>query len=101
MIPDLQADVSLWLVVLYAALNPASIWVACEMGRRADQPAKLLIAAFTGAIAGFALLYVLAWLKLPFAMTAGRAASGIVAASFIFGLGWAALGYYVIRRRMI
>jgi len=97
--PDLQADVSLWLVVMYAALNPATIWVAIEMGRRIDQPAKLLVAAFAGAMAGFALLFVLAWLRVPFAATAGRAASGIVAASFIAGIAWAYLGYRLFQRR--
>lgn len=95
---DLQ-PVSLWMVLLYAALNPASIYVACEMGRRADQPAKLLVASFAGALAGFALLYLLAAFRLPFATTAGRAASGIVAASFIFCLAWAAIGFYALRRR--
>jgi hypothetical protein len=93
MTPDLQPDVSLWLVALFAGLNPATIWVAAEMGRRVDQPAKLLIAAFAGAIAGFALLYVLLMFKVPFAATAARAASGIVAASFVFGIGWAVVGW--------
>jgi hypothetical protein len=99
MTPTLQADVSLWLVMLFAALNPASIWVAVELGRRADQRGKLIVAAFAGALAGFALLYVLALVRLPFAMTAARAASGIVAASFVFCLAWAAIGFYVLRRR--
>lgn len=97
--PTLQPDVSLWLVLAYAALNPATIYVAVEMGRRADQRAKLLVAAFAGALAGFLLLYLLTWLRVPFATVAGRAASGIMAASFVFGLGWAAIGYAALGRR--
>jgi len=96
--PVLQPDVNLWVAIAYAALNPATIYVAAELGRRADAPAKLLIAAFSGALAGVALLWVLAYLRLPFASSAGRAASGIMAASFVAGLVWAGLSYRLFRR---
>ena len=96
--PVLQPDVDLWVAMAYAALNPATIWVAAELGRRADAPGKLLIAAFSGAIAGVALLWVLALLRVPFATATGRAASGIMAASFVAGLLWAGASYRLFRR---
>ncbi len=91
--PDLQADVSLWDVVLFAALNPGTIAAAFSVGRRADQPAKLLIAAFAGGIAGSAVLYLAALLHLWHASTLARASAGVFIASMVFGLLYAALGY--------
>lgn len=96
--PVLQPDVNIWIALAYAALNPATIYVAAELGRRADAPSKLLLAAFSGAIAGVALLWVLAYLRIPFASSVGRAASGIMAASFIAGLVWAGASYRLFRR---
>lgn len=81
-------------VALYALLNPAHIAVAFLMGRKADQPAKLGIAAFAGAIAGIAVLYVLALLQVFDAPTAARAAGGIFIASLLTGLVYAAAGYW-------
>ncbi|MGL4396705.1 MAG: hypothetical protein ACRCS9_09220 [Hyphomicrobium sp.] len=93
MTPELQSDVPLMEVALYAIANPMVIAVAFAMGRKADQPAKLLIAAFVGSIAGIALLNILALLGLFDAPTAGRAAAGIFAASLIPGLLYAWIGY--------
>jgi hypothetical protein len=98
MSPTLQPDVSLWLVLAYAALNPATIWVATEMGRRADQPAKLMVAGFAAALAGFVLLWFGVWLRLPGLGDLGRAASGVTAAAFIAGMGWAWIGWRFFRR---
>jgi hypothetical protein len=93
MSPDLQPDVSLIELVLYALLNPATIAVAFLMGRKADQPAKIMIAAFAGAAAGFALLYVATLLRVWDAPTLARASAGVFAASFIGGLAYAFAGY--------
>lgn len=92
MTPELQADVPLLEVVLYATLNPALIGVAIFMGRKVDEPAKLLIASFAGAAAGFALLYVVTWLGILDSPRAARAAAGIFAASLIPGLFYAWIG---------
>jgi glycerol uptake facilitator-like aquaporin len=91
--PDLQADVGLRTVMLFALLNPAAIAVAFWMGRKADQTAKLIIAAFAGAAAGTALLWLAAFLRLSFAATPGRAAAGIFAVQCIACLAWAWAGY--------
>ena len=97
-LPDLQADVSLPLVLLWAALNPATIAVAFWLGRLADQRAKLGIAAFAGALAGVALLWMAARLRLDIATDVGRAAVGV----FVFGLGfgglWAWIGSRSVNR---
>jgi uncharacterized integral membrane protein len=91
--PILLPDVPLLTVLLFGALNPATITVAFLMGRRADAPAKLLVAAFAAAIAGAALIWFGTQLRLGFLATPARAAAGIFAAGFIFALGWAAIGY--------
>jgi glycerol uptake facilitator-like aquaporin len=91
--PELQPDVNIKELLAYAALNPATIAVAFLMGRKADEKPKILIAAFAGAIAGIALLYVAAWLRLWDAPMLGRAAAGVFAASLACGgvYGW--IGY--------
>lgn len=80
-------------VLLIAALNPATIAVAFLMGRKADQPQKLVVAALAAAVAGSALVWVLAEVGITFFAKTGRAAGGILVAQSILGLAWAALGY--------
>lgn len=91
--PILLPDVPISAVLLFALLNPATIAVAYLMGRRADQWPKVVIAAFTGAIAGATLLWLGTLLRLSILATPARAAAGIFVASFIFALIWAAIGY--------
>ena len=91
--PDLQADVSLLTVLLFAAFNPAAVVVAFWMGRKADQVAKLAIAAFAGAAAGTALLWLAALVRIPFVATPGRAAAGIFAVQCVLCFVWAYAGY--------
>ena len=91
-LPDLQPDVSLWGELAWAALNPAVVAVAYLMGRRANQPAKLGIAAFAGALAGIALLWIAARLHLGFAVDTARGAVGVMLMSLPFGILWALLG---------
>ncbi len=99
MAPDLEPSVPLASVALYALLNPATIVVAFWLGRLADQAGKLLIAAFAGAAAGIAVLYVAAWFRIWEAPMLGRAAAGVFAASLLTGLAYAALGYAMRRTR--
>lgn len=84
-------------VALYALFNPAHIAVSFLMGRKADQPAKLGIAAFAGAAAGIALLYVLALIGIFDAPKAARAAGGIFIASLFTGTAYAYAGYRLRR----
>lgn len=91
--PELQPDVNLVELIAYAVLNPATIAVAFLMGRKADEKPKILIAAFAGAIAGVALLYIAALLRIWDAPTLGRAAAGAFAASLVAGLVYGWLGY--------
>jgi len=90
--PDLQANVSLWSVVAWAALNPAVIAVAVLMGRRSDQTAKLGIAAFGAALVGIAVLWLAARIHLSFAVDTARAAAGVFVTSLPFALAWAWAG---------
>ncbi len=96
--PDLQPDVHLLSVLAWAALNPVAIAVAYVMGQRADQPAKLGIAAFVGALAGVAVLWIAARLGLSIATDVGRGAVGVFVTALPFGVFWAWLGWS--RRRI-
>ncbi len=78
-------------------MNPATIVAAFMLGRRADQPAKILIAAFAGGVAGSALLYVAALLHVWHASTLGRASGGVFIAALLFGLIYAFIGYRLRR----
>jgi hypothetical protein len=91
--PELQPDVNVLELLLYAALNPATIAVAFLMGRKADEKPKILIAAFTGAVAGVILLYFAALLRIWDAPELGRAAAGSFAGSLAAGLIYGWIGY--------
>jgi hypothetical protein len=94
------APVDLTTVVLTALLNPAVAVVAFWMGRNADQPQKLPVAAFAAALAGSFIGYVaLRWLGFAAAWPVGRAAAGVFTAQFVFGLAWAWLGHRFFPRR--
>ncbi len=83
-------------LLIVALLNPAVIVVAFLMGRAADQAQKLVIAGFVAALAGAALIWIAAWLKvLPARGIGGEA--GLFVFMFVIGIGWAALGYYLRR----
>jgi hypothetical protein len=89
---DFQPDVSLWSVCAWGALNPVMMAVSFQLGRHADQPAKLGIAAFAGAIAGVAVLWLAARMGLSFATDVARGAAGVFVVSLLCGTGWAWLG---------
>jgi hypothetical protein len=83
-------------LVLIALLNPVAIVVAFLMGRRADQWQKIIVAAFAASLCGFALYWIVAAVGLmPIHALGGEA--GIVLMQFVFGLAWAALGYWTRR----
>ncbi|MCC7250932.1 hypothetical protein [Hyphomicrobium sp.] len=80
-------------LVLLAAVNPATIAVAFLMGRSADQWQKLLVAAFAASLTGFALYWIGGQIGL-FAIHAVGGEAAIFMLQFVFGLAWAALGYW-------
>ena len=85
-------------MVLTALFNPAVIVVAFWMGRNADQPQKLPVAAFAAALAGSLLAYIAVRIGLTGVAQVGRAAAGVFIAQFVFGLAWAWAGYRFFRR---
>lgn len=91
--PDFQPDVPLLEVLLYGVLNPATIIVAFIMGRKADDKSKIMIAAFGGAVAGVAILYIATFLRLWDAPTLGRAIAGVFITSLIAGFFYAGAGF--------
>ena len=87
------------LIALYAVLNPATLIVGLYMGAKASQPQKIPIAALIAAIAGMALIGVIAKLPLGFSLGHERAAGGMFIALVLIGLIWVAIGYFWARRR--
>ena len=98
-LPDLQPNVDLWGELAWAAFNPAAIVAAFLLGRHADQRTKLGIAAFAGALAGIALLWVAAWLNVGIAIDTARGAVGVFVMTLPFGLLWAWLGQRMLPLR--
>lgn len=97
--PDFEQTVPLVEVLLYGILNPATIVVAFMMGQRADEKSKLLIAAFAGAIAGVAVLYVATFLRIWDAPTLGRSVAGVFIVSLVAGFIYAGAGYLLKRKQ--
>jgi hypothetical protein len=86
----LPADMMLGLLA-WTILNPAAIIVAFMIGRRADQAAKIIVAAFAAGIAGM-LLGLLGWLiGLP--GVDRKSLAGLFTFCFLYGLLWGWIGY--------
>ena len=80
-------------LLLIALLNPVVIAVAFLMGRRADQPQKLIVAAFAASVAGVALYWLVAAVGLmPIHALGGEAA--LLVMQLVPGLVWAGIGYW-------
>lgn len=97
--PILQPDVSYAVIGLIALLNPVVILVGLWLGARCDQVQKLPIAGFAAALAGIALVWVAAWLRLPYVGDAARAAGGLLVAQMVAGTLWATLAYWLVQSR--
>ena len=97
--PDFEQTVPLVEVLLYGILNPATIVVAFMLGQKANEKSKLLIAAFAGAIAGVAVLYVATLLRIWDAPTLGRSVAGVFIVSLVAGFVYAGVGYLMKRNR--
>ena len=96
--PDFQANVDLAKLVTIAALNPVVIGLGLWLGKQCDQAGKIIIAGFGAGLAGMALIWLAAWLRMPFIYEPGRAAAGIFVAQGLFGMVWAGIGYRFLRR---
>jgi hypothetical protein len=102
-------------VLLIALLNPAVVVVAFWLGRMANQWQKVPVAAFAGALAGSAAVYLAVWmgyleawtrslaalLGMEYAAPVGRASAGIFIAQFLVGLAWAWIGYGTRRSSLL
>ena len=97
--PDFEQTVPLVEVLLYGILNPATIVVAFMLGQKANEKSKLLIAAFAGAIAGVAVLYVATLFRIWDAPTLGRSVAGVFIVSLVAGFVYAGVGYLMKRNR--
>lgn len=84
-------------LVLIALLNPAVVVVAFLMGRRANEPQKLIIAAFAASLVGITLYWLVSMAGLVEIHALGGEA-GIFVLQVLFGLVWAGIGYAFFRR---
>ena len=80
-------------ILLLALLNPAAWVVGAMLGRRADQPQKLVIAGFVAGLAGVAFAWAL--MALGIVEPAPRLLAGVFIASIAVGtlaawVGWRA-----------
>jgi len=84
-------------IITHAVLNPGTIAAGYLIGRRADQPQKIIVGAFAAAAAGV----LFAWLimKLGLSPDSPRLFPGIFVLSFILGAGWTSLGYFAGKSR--
>lgn len=89
------------LIMLYAVLNPATLLFGLYLGVKASQPQKVPVAAMIAAIAGMAVVGLVAKLPLGFSLGHERAAGGMFIALLIVGFVWAAIGYFVVRPRLV
>ncbi|HVX35129.1 MAG TPA: hypothetical protein VHC71_02810 [Hyphomicrobium sp.] len=96
--PDFEQMVPLTEVLLYGILNPATIVVAFMLGQRANDKSKLMIAAFAGAVAGVAVLYVATFFRIWDAPTLARSVVGVFIVSLIAGFVYAGVGYLMKRK---
>lgn len=96
--PDLQPNVDLVALTAISLLNPVVIGLGFYLGRKCDQPAKILIAGFGASFAGMALIWLAAMLRMPFIFEPGRAAGGIFVVQGLFGMVWAYIGYRWFRQ---
>ena len=94
---ETPAHPSLFSRILSKVSN-STIAVAFLMGRKADEKPKILIAAFAGAVAGVALIYFAALLRLWDAPMLARASAGIFAASLVTGVVYGWIGYATAKR---
>jgi len=85
-------------LLIVALLNPAVILIGLFMGYAADQAQKLVVAGFAAALAGAALVWLAAFVRLLPARGMGGEA-GLFVLQFVIGTAWAALGYAVRRIR--
>ena len=83
-------------VLMLALANPATLGVGYWLGRRADQPQKIAVAALVAGVAGTAF----AWLAMRTGLTEAkpRLLAGALVASVLAGAGWAWLGYSIQNR---
>lgn len=88
------------LIALYALLNPATLIAGLYLGTKANQPQKVPIAALMSAIAGMALVGLLAKVPLGISLGHERAAGGVFIALLLIGVVWASIGHFVIRPRL-
>jgi hypothetical protein len=88
------------LIALYALLNPATLIAGVYLGAKANQPQKIPIAALMAAIAGMALVGLLARIPLGISLGHERAAGGVFIALLMVGVVWAAVGYFIVRPRL-
>jgi apolipoprotein N-acyltransferase len=79
-------------IIKLAAVNPGTIVGGYLIGRRADQPQKIIVGAFAAGALG--VLFSWLMMKLGFFPDRPQLLAGVFVLSAILGAAWAALGYF-------
>ena len=79
-------------IVVHSVMNPGTIVAGYLIGRRADQPQKIIVGAFAAGIAG--VLFALIVMKIGLSPDRPSLFPGIFVLSFVLGGLWASLGYF-------
>ncbi len=85
-------------LILIGLLNPIVIAIAVLMGRNADQPQKLVVAAFAASLAGVIFIWLLTNFKILPVHGFGQT-SGLLIVQFLIGLVWAWVGFRFVRSK--
>ena len=84
-------------IVKIAVFNPVFWVVGFLMGRRADQPQKILVAGFVAALVGYGVVWLATFVGLLAAKGIGGA-TGVFMIGIFIGMFSAAIGYAFARR---
>jgi hypothetical protein len=79
-------------IIVHSVMNPGTIVAGYLIGRRADQPQKIIVGAFAAGVAG--VLFALAIMKIGLSPDRPSLFPGIFVLSFVLGGLWAWLGYF-------
>jgi len=79
-------------IIVHSVMNPGTIVAGYLIGRRADQPQKIIVGAFAAGIAG--VLFALIVMKIGVSPDRPSLFPGIFVLSFVLGGLWAWLGYF-------
>lgn len=81
----------LWDVLTLSFMNLGSILAGFFVGRRADQPQKIVVGAFASGVAG--VVFAMLIMALGWSEVRTGSLAGVFVLCFLFGVAWTWIGY--------